>query len=35
VAVAVALVLPNNWHIVVTGVAVSGVAALVLSPEAA
>lgn len=34
-AVAVALALPGNWHIVVTGVAVSGVGALVLAPEAA
>jgi predicted branched-subunit amino acid permease len=34
-AVAIALVLPGNWHIVVTGVAVSGVAALWLTPEAA
>jgi len=34
-AVAVALVLPGNWHIVVTGLVVSGVAALVLAPEAA
>jgi hypothetical protein len=34
-AVAVALVVPGNWHIVVAGVIVSGVAALVLAPEAA
>src|SRR5262249_11024306 len=34
-AVAIALVLPGNWHIVVGGVAVSGVAALRLAPEAA
>jgi predicted branched-subunit amino acid permease len=34
-AVAIALVLPGNWHIVVTGVAVSGLAALWLSPEGA
>ena len=34
-AVAVALVVPGNWHIVVAGVIVSGVAALVLEPEAA
>jgi predicted branched-subunit amino acid permease len=34
-AVAIALVLPGNWHIVVTGVAVSGVAALWLTPEIA
>jgi 4-azaleucine resistance transporter AzlC len=34
-AVAIALVLPGNWHIVVTGVVVSGVAALCLAPEAA
>lgn len=34
-AVAIALVLPGNWHIVVTGVAVSGVAALWLAPEIA
>jgi branched chain amino acid efflux pump len=34
-AVVVALALPGNWHIVVTGVAVSGVGALVLAPEAA
>lgn len=33
-AVAVALVVPGNWHIVVAGVIVSGVAALVLKPEA-
>jgi 4-azaleucine resistance transporter AzlC len=35
VAVSVALVLPGHWHIVVTGVAVSGLGALVLRPEAA
>jgi 4-azaleucine resistance transporter AzlC len=35
VAVGVALVLPGHWHIVVTGVVVSGIAALVLRPEAA
>ena len=34
-AVVIALVLPGNWHIVVTGVVVSGVAALVLAPEPA
>jgi 4-azaleucine resistance transporter AzlC len=34
-AVGVALVLPGNWHIVVTGLTVSGVAALCLAPEAA
>lgn len=33
-AVAIALVLPGNWHIVITGVVVSGVAALLLPPEA-
>jgi 4-azaleucine resistance transporter AzlC len=32
-AVAVALVVPGNWHIVVTGVVVSGIAALRLTPE--
>jgi 4-azaleucine resistance transporter AzlC len=32
VAVAVALVVPGNWHIIVAGVLVSGVAALVLEP---
>jgi 4-azaleucine resistance transporter AzlC len=32
-AVAIALVVPGNWHIVVTGVVVSGIAALVLTPE--
>jgi 4-azaleucine resistance transporter AzlC len=32
-AVGMALVLPGNWHIVVTGLVVSGVAALVLPPE--
>jgi 4-azaleucine resistance transporter AzlC len=35
VAVAVALVLPGTWHIVITGVVVSGLGALVLEPEAA
>jgi 4-azaleucine resistance transporter AzlC len=35
VAVGVALVLPGNWHIVITGVVVSGIAAVVLRPEAA
>jgi predicted branched-subunit amino acid permease len=34
-AVAIALVLPGNWHIVVAGVAVSGLAALWLPPEVA
>jgi 4-azaleucine resistance transporter AzlC len=34
-AVAIALVLPCNWHIVITGVVVSGVAALLLPPEPA
>ncbi len=34
-AVGAALVLPGTWHIVVAGVAVSGVAALALDPEAA
>jgi len=34
-AVAIALVLPGNWHIVITGVVVSGIAALLLPPEAA
>jgi len=33
VAIAVALVLPGNWHIIIAGVAVSGIAALVLRPE--
>jgi 4-azaleucine resistance transporter AzlC len=33
VAIAVALVLPGNWHIIIAGVVVSGVAALVLEPE--
>jgi hypothetical protein len=28
-------VLPGTWHIVVTGVVVSGVAALVVAPEPA
>jgi 4-azaleucine resistance transporter AzlC len=35
VAVGVAMVLPGNWHIVITGLAVSAAAALVLPPEAA
>ena len=34
-AVAIALVLPGNWHIIIAGVAVSAVAALVLDPERA
>ena len=34
-AVAVALVLPGNWHIIIAGVTVSAVAALVLDPERA
>jgi 4-azaleucine resistance transporter AzlC len=34
-AVAIALVLPGNWHIVITGVVVSGIAALILPPEPA
>jgi 4-azaleucine resistance transporter AzlC len=34
-AVAVALAVPGNWHILLTGVAVSGAAALVLAPEPA
>ena len=34
-AVAIALVLPGNWHIILAGVAVSAVAALVLDPERA
>jgi 4-azaleucine resistance transporter AzlC len=34
-AVAITLVLPGNWHIVITGVVVSGVAALLLPPEPA
>jgi 4-azaleucine resistance transporter AzlC len=34
-AVSIALVLPGNWHIVLTGVVVSGVAALLLPPEPA
>jgi 4-azaleucine resistance transporter AzlC len=34
-AVGIALVVPGNWHIVVAGVVVSGVAALVLAPEPA
>jgi 4-azaleucine resistance transporter AzlC len=32
-AIAVALVLPGNWHIVIAGVTVSGTAALLLDPE--
>ena len=32
-ATAMALVVPGNWHIVIAGVVVSGVAALVLEPE--
>ena len=35
VALAIALSLPGNWHIVITGVLVSGIAALLLSPERA
>jgi predicted branched-subunit amino acid permease len=35
VAIGVALVLPGNWHIVIAGVLVSGVAALLLEPEPA
>ena len=34
-ALAIALILPGNWHIVITGVVVSGVAALILPAEAA
>ena len=34
-AVAIALVLPGNWHIIVAGVTVSAVAALVLDAERA
>jgi 4-azaleucine resistance transporter AzlC len=34
-AIAVALAVPGNWHIVVAGVIVSGLAALVLQPEVA
>ena len=34
-AIAIALVLPGNWHIIIAGVVVSGVAALVLRPEPA
>ena len=34
-ALAIALILPGNWHIVITGVVVSGVAALLLPAEAA
>ena len=33
-AIAVALAVPGNWHIVVAGVIVSGAAAVVLEPEA-
>jgi 4-azaleucine resistance transporter AzlC len=33
VAIAVALVLPGNWHIIIAGLVVSGVAALVLEAE--
>lgn len=33
-ALAIALVLPGNWHIVITGLVVSGVAALILPAEA-
>jgi 4-azaleucine resistance transporter AzlC len=32
-AIAMALVLPGNWHIVVAGVIVSGAAALLMQPE--
>ena len=32
-AVAISLWLPGNWHIVIAGVVVSGIAALVLEPE--
>ena len=35
VALAIALSLPGNWHIVITGVLVSGIAALLMSPERA
>jgi predicted branched-subunit amino acid permease len=35
VALAIALSLPGNWHIVITGVLVSGVAALFLPAERA
>ena len=34
-AVAIALVLPGTWHVVITGFAVSTTAALVLTPESA
>ena len=34
-AVAIAVVLPGNWHIVIAGVAVSAVGALVLPVEGA
>jgi 4-azaleucine resistance transporter AzlC len=34
-ALVIALILPGNWHIVITGVVVSGVAALILPAEAA
>jgi len=33
VSVGVSLLLPGNWHIVVAGVSVSGVAALVMEPD--
>jgi len=35
VAVAVALVLPGTWHVVIAGLVVSTVGMLVLSPEGA
>ncbi|HEX2440109.1 MAG TPA: AzlC family ABC transporter permease [Methylomirabilota bacterium] len=35
VALAIALILPGNWHIVITGVLVSGAAALLLPAERA
>jgi hypothetical protein len=34
-AVGLARVVPDNWHIIIAGVVVSGVAALVLEPEPA
>jgi predicted branched-subunit amino acid permease len=34
-AVAIALVLPGTWHIIIAGVLVSGLAALALPPEPA
>ncbi|HEX6212413.1 MAG TPA: AzlC family ABC transporter permease [Methylomirabilota bacterium] len=34
-AIAVALVLPGNWHIVIAGVIVSGAAAVILDPDPA